>query len=183
VPPIDYVENTAGYANEIRFYHDAGNAAAQKIQKELYNLTGITFQLKNIKLPSAKGNNFEVWYNNSNAISSKDTIKLRSYERVAFYENIWFKPGYIQNFPQYDMYLSLDSLDAKHNIAIISANRISDDKELVAKGILPGGSMEVNYNNFRCVVFFRGTGNVRSIPIVRSKQAAFIDVYIFKKGS
>lgn len=64
VPPIDYVKNTSGYQNEIRFYNNNDKNKAIELKKQLMNITGQDYALRNINSTAAT-NTIEVWIDNT----------------------------------------------------------------------------------------------------------------------
>jgi len=64
VPSVEYVDNSkSGYDCEIRYYNSAYFEKAKKLALQLKSITGLDFQLLNIK-NNKIANTMEIWYNN-----------------------------------------------------------------------------------------------------------------------
>ncbi|AWA29890.1 hypothetical protein HYN48_07255 [Flavobacterium magnum] len=63
VPGNDYVANTSGYGNEIRYYSKKSEPEAISLHQKVRQITGLDFQLRNINRPDI-AHTIEVWYDN-----------------------------------------------------------------------------------------------------------------------
>jgi hypothetical protein len=160
VPSVEYVNNSkSGYDCEVRYYNSAYTDKAKNLALNLKSITGLDFQLLNIKNNNI-ANTMEIWYNNVKASKVIPTVArivekpVENY-KIIYEDNLFTAPHYFIQVTD-AIAVSVNAYNDKAQQATFRIN--SGDVFLLKKG----AESVQEINGYRITLKVNGYERIRS---------------------